>query len=120
MRDFTWHENHVTDLVDGAHISWSGGRAYVVESSGLTYWEQRQKAYDTGDPEVMLDAIQLDMAIDKMRDMPAKAALQLKLHGWDYSDIGAVLRDRKRRPGAHLVEDAIKEVVRVERRRADK
>jgi hypothetical protein len=118
MDDRVWSESFVIDLVDGAHLAWDNGKAYVVEATGLTYWEQRQKAYDSGDPSVMLDAIQLDMAMERMTDMPSKLALLAKLHGWDYADIGANVRDRRRRTGAQLVEDAVKAIVRHERRRA--
>lgn len=116
--DRPWGENRIIDLVDGAHIAWDNGKAYVVESTGLTYWQQRAKAYDTGDPSLMLDAIQLDMAMDRMTDMPAKLALLAKLHGWDYADIGATVKDRRRRTGAQLVEDAVKAIARHERRRS--
>ena len=118
MDDRVGTESFVTDLMDGAHIGWEGGKAYVVEAVGLTYWEQKAKAHDTGDPSVMLDAIQLDMAIGRMTDAPAKAALILKLAGEDFANIGAVIRDRRRRTGAQLVEDAVKAIVRHERRRA--
>lgn len=118
MRDVPWRESDVLDLVDGAHIRWAAGRAFVVEFSGLTYWEQRAKAHDSGNPEVMLDAIQLDMAIDRMTDMPAKAALHLKLAGWDFANIGAVVRDRRRRTGAQLVADGVQQVARYERQRS--
>jgi hypothetical protein len=117
MDDRPWSENRVVDLMDGAHIEMMDGKAYVVEAVGLTYWEQKARAYDTGDPTVMLDAIQLDAAIDRMVDMAAKAAIVLKLAQWDYANIGAVIRDKRRRTGAMLVEDGIRQIVRHERKR---
>ncbi len=117
MDNRVWGTHKVLDLLDGAHIEWVGGKAVVKEAVGLSYWEQRQKALDSGCPEVMLDAIQLDMAIDRLSDLPAKAALHLKLAGWDFADIGAVVRCRRGRPGVVLVEDGVRQVVGVERRR---
>lgn len=117
--DRVWGERKLHDLIDGAHWQDLGdGKLTAIESSLPTYWEMKQMAFDAGDPELMLDAIQLDMAIDRMTDMPAKAALVLKLASWDYANIGAVVRDRRRRTGAQLVESAVKAIVRHERRRA--
>ncbi len=117
--DFVWSERYITDLVDGAHWEDLGnGKMTMIESSRPTYYEQRSKGHDMGDPEMMLDAIQLDMAMDRMTDRPAKLALLAKMHGWDVADIGATVRDRRRRTGAELVESAVKAIARHERRRA--
>lgn len=117
--DRIWTERKLADLIDGAHWQDLGdGKLTAIESTQPTYWEQKQMAYDHGDPEMMLDAIQLDMAIERMTDMPAKAALHLKLAGWDFQNISAVVRDKRRRTGAALVESGIKAVLRHERRRA--
>lgn len=118
--DRVWSESFILELVEGGE--WRevpGTGEWVFVGGGRpTYWEQKQVAYDKGNPELMLDAIQLDSAIDRMTDMAAKAAIQLKLAGWDVSNIGAVIRDRRRRTGAQLVESAVKAVARHERRRA--
>ena len=119
MSDVVWGENRLWDLIDGAHLEDLGdGVLRAIESRGLSWYEQRCKAFDTGDPLVGLDAIQFDMAVDRMMDMPAKAAVQLRALGWDYANIGAVVRDRRRRTGAMLVEDAVGQMARHERKRA--
>jgi hypothetical protein len=118
--DRVWTDSFVLELVEGGEWRRKPGTDEWVFKKSVkpTYWEQKQVAYDKGDPTLMLDAIQLDMAIDRMTDMAAKAALQLKLAGWDEANLGAVIRDRRRRTGAQLVESGIKAVVRHERRRA--
>jgi len=119
MRDGVWGSNKVWDLIDGAHLEDLGdGVLRSIESRGLTWYEQRCKMMDSGDPLIGLDAIQLDMAVDHMMDMPMRAAIQLRMLGWDYADIGAVVRDRRRRTGAALVGDGIEAIVRHERKRA--
>lgn len=118
MRDFVWGEKRVLDLVDGGHWEVLGSRRSFVLSDSPSYYEQRCRALDMGIPELALDAIQLDMAVDRLFDMPAKAALQLRMLGWDEADIGSVVRDRRRRTGAGLVESGVRGVVRGERRRA--
>ena len=119
MSDAVWGENRIYDLLDGAHLEDLGdGVLRLIESRGLSWYEQRCKMFDTGDPLVGLDAIQFDMAVDRLMDMPAKAAVQLRALGWDHANIGAVVRDRRRRTGGALVEDAVRELVRLERKRA--
>lgn len=120
MRDVVWGERKVWDLLDGAHLEDLGdGVLRLIEARGLSWYEQRCKMLDSGDPLVGLDAIQLDMAVDRLMDLPAKAAVQLRALGWDTADIGATVRDRRRRTGAMLVEDGVREILRGERRRAE-
>lgn len=117
--DFLWTERYVTDLIDGAHLEDLGdGVIRAIESTRPTYYEQKCRAYDLGDAEEMLDAIQLDIAVDQMADMPAKAAIQLRMAGWDFQDIGSVIRDRRRRTGAGLVESGVRAILRHEKRRS--
>ena len=119
MNDFAWTERKISDLVNGEHWEDLGdGVLRAIECRGLTYYEQVCKAEDLGDPEMKLDAIQLDMSIDRMTDMPAKAAIQLRMMGWHDTSIGPVIRDRRRRTGGQLVESAVKALARDERRRA--
>lgn len=121
MTDFIWSERKVLDLVQGFHMEDIGdGKIRAIEASGPTYYEQRCAAYDKGEPELALDAIQLDMAVDHMTDMAAKAAMHLRIMGWDPQDVGAVIRDKRRRTGAQLLEDGVRQVVRHERRRSER
>jgi hypothetical protein len=118
--DRVWTESYIVELIDGGE--WreipGSGEWVFVGTQRPTYQEQRMKAMDTGNPELMLDAIQLDAAIDRLVDMPAKAAIHLKLAGWDEANLGAVLRDKRRRTGAELVASAVRGIARGERRRA--
>jgi hypothetical protein len=119
--DFVWGEKKVCDLIDGAHLEDLGdGVLRSIESRGLTWYEQRCKMADAGDPLIGLDAIQLDMAVEQMLDMPMRAAVQLRMLGWQYADIGAVVRDRRRRTGAALVEDGVASILRHERKRSNR
>lgn len=121
MRDTVWGRRRVLDLVQGFHMEEGGdGREYAIESTQPSYYEQRCAAYDKGIPEMGLDAIQLDMAIDHVHDLPAKAALHLRILGWDPADIGAVLAraDRKHRTGAGLIEAGVRLIVKHERERS--
>lgn len=121
MSDAVWGARRVYDLVQGFHMEEGGdGNEYAIESRLPTYYEQRCAAYDKGVPEMALDAIQLDIAIDRLDDMPAKAALHLRMLGWDPRDIGAVLAraDRKHRTGAALIESGVRQIVKFERERS--
>jgi hypothetical protein len=119
VRDVVWGENKMYDLLDGAHIEDLGdGVLRLIEARGLSWYEQRCRMFDTGDPLVGLDSIQFDMAVDRLMDLPAKAAIQLRALGWDSADIGATIRDRRRRTGAMLVEDGVKQLIQYEKRRA--
>ena len=117
--EFIWGSNKLYDLLDGAHLEDLGdGVLRSIESRQPSYYEQKTKAYDMGIPEMALDAIQLDAAIDRMTDAPAKAAVQLRMMGWDTAEIGAVVKDRRRRTGAALVESGVRAILRHEKRRA--
>jgi hypothetical protein len=119
LGDRVWGDNRVYDLLDGAHLEDLGdGVMRAIEARGPSWYEQKTLAYDRGEPEMMLDAIQLDMAVERMTDMAARAAVQLRMLGWDYQDIGAVVRDRRRRTGAGLVESGVRAIVRHEKRRS--
>jgi hypothetical protein len=94
------------------------GEATYEEGDG--WYGLRCKAYDTGNPELLLDAIQLEMAVDQIQDLPVKAAVILSMYGWNEENIGYCLRDRKRRPGSRLVEDGIRAITRYERQRGSR
>jgi hypothetical protein len=80
---------------------------------GDGWYGMRAKAYDSGNPDEILDCIQLEQAIDSLDDRHVKAALILRMFGWDEQDIGAVLSSR--RTGRSLVESGISSVKRHER-----
>ena len=79
---------------------------------GDGWYGMRTKAYDSGDPEQILDCIQLEQAVDQMQDTQAKAAVILRMFGWDEVEIGTVLHSR--RSGRQLVEHGISEIRRIE------
>ena len=120
MHDRTWTESSVRDLVDGGHWRTIPGTDKVayVDSGRPTYMEQRMASIDRGNALGALDCVQFDMALHAMTDLPAKLAMLAHLYGFDYADIGALVRDRRRRTGAMLVESAVRAIVRHERRRA--
>lgn len=94
-----------TDPVDGTK--------YYDEADG--WYGQRAAAYDSGEPESILDCIQLEQGVDSIQDLAVKAAVTLSMMGWYEENIGAVIRDRHARTGARLVEDGIRAIARYER-----
>lgn len=116
MNDRPWSRRKVSDLIHGAHVEEDRhGRHFLVE--GFSAFEARCKAYDTGVPDVAFDAFQLENSIDQITDLPVKAAVTLRLMGWDPLDIAAVLHDRKHRPATTLLEQGMDRVLRTERLR---
>lgn len=112
--DVPWTEKQIRLLATGTHTNTDGD----VTESEFGYYAQKALAQDLGEPELMLDAIQLDLAINQMKDIPAKMALILKCQGIRDETIGAHISDTgQNRTGYQLVQDGIKEVQLIERLR---
>lgn len=115
MFDTPWSRYKIEELVKQWDFSYLPLTGEWIAQDGDGWYGLRTKAYDTGDPEMILDCIQLEQAIDAIDDQHMKAAIILKMFGWDDQDIGAVLSSR--RPGTQLVEAGISAVRRHERDR---
>ena len=102
IADKHWGIQYISRLVRGG----DEGAPYIGAESA---YELRAKAYDGGNPESILDAVQLDGAVMCVRDVPARLAIRLAIAGESIDDIGHYIRDRKRnRTGRKLVEDGIR------------
>ena len=118
LQDTAWSRRRVRILVDGLcieRITLDGGRIVEVDYEGPSYYELRSKALDTGEPTLLLDAIQLDNSIRELPSDMHRAAMILKLYGMEEHNIGKVLKGYK--TGYTLVDEAIKEVARIEKKR---
>ncbi len=81
----------------------------VVYEEGDGWYGMRCKAYDKGNPDQILDAIQLEQAVESIQDLTVKAATILSMYGWNEENIGAVLKGH--RTGYKLVKEGVKQVV---------
>ena len=114
--DSPWTRHKIEEMVkqwDYAYVPMTGE---FIAQDGNGWYGMRTAAYDSGNPEQILDCIQLEQAVDSLDDQHVKAALILRMFGWDEQDIGAVLSSR--RTGTSLVESGISAVKRYERGRA--
>ena len=104
-------------LVDGYSINEIrlDRKVYRIETEGPTYLERRFAAFDSGNPDGLLDLIELDRWISKISDLPVRAAMLLRLAGLEPESIGSIVKDRKRRSGRKLIEDGVRMVRRMER-----
>lgn len=70
----------------------------------------KARAYDSGEvSDEFFDAVQLDMLLDRLSDEVLRAAVTLRLHGFDESVIGGLLGGVSRgRTGARLVDDGVR------------
>lgn len=112
LYDKPWSRKKIEGLVkswDWA-VSPSTGEMHAVDGDG--WYGMKARAYDSGNPESILDCIQLEQAVDQMTDMHEKAAVILRMHGWHDQDIGAILSSR--RTGKSLVDGGISSIRRIE------
>lgn len=78
----------------------------------------RARALDSGNPELVLDCVQLERGIRGIGDVRVRAAAVLYMMGFDQVEIGFVLGGRGRHDtGRELVDRALKSVHRFESRR---
>lgn len=113
--DKVWSRQKVEGMVKQWDFAYIPATMEYLAQDGDGWYGMRTKAYDTGDPEMILDCIQLEQAVDSLDDQHMKAALILRMFGWDEQDIGAVLSSR--RTGRSLVEAGISAVKRHEKER---
>lgn len=106
------------------------GYAYWDETNDRLAWEDsndgwfcvKQRAYDSGRVSwELLDAVVLDEALtrldDGVCDDAVRAAVTLRLHGWDEGEIGALIgpRSSRGRTGAQLVDEGVRVLSRLVR-----
>jgi hypothetical protein len=97
-----WSRDYIRRLVMGTRpVEQADGSWDFEEASG--WYEMKHAAYDSGDPNIALDAFQLDGLIDRIPVLSVRAAVNLKAFGWDTADIGAVLRSYKHLPASKMV-----------------
>lgn len=113
--DVPWGRRKVEELVKAWNYAYLPMTDEWFAEDGDGWYGMRTKAYDSGDPEMILDCIQLEQAIDALDDEHVKAALILRMFGWDEGTIGAVLSSR--RTGRSLVEHGISQVKKYEQDR---
>lgn len=112
-----WTRYRIEGMVKGWEYSYLPLTGEWIAQDGDGWYGMRTNAYDSGDPEMILDCIQLEQAVDSIDDQHIKAALILRMFGWDEQDIGAVLSSR--RTGKSLVEHGISMAAKHEREKID-
>lgn len=113
--DRTWKRPDAERLVFGVQVEDSKSYDGYADVPGLSWYQMRCKAYDTGRVDSIHDAIQFEQSIDVIPDGKVRAAVTLAMHGWDVADIGAAIGGR--RTGSMLVEEGLDLVAKIERRR---
>lgn len=99
------------------------GREYEAVATGRTADDLRQSAYEGGSPEQVLDATQLDLAIDRIDDPGVKAAMKLRAmhhpHELTDNDIDDMLAPYgEKRPAHQLIKRGIQLITHGEAMRA--
>ena len=117
--DRPWSGQYIESLIRRVNFGTDpiNGEEWYEDGDG--WYGMKCRAYDSGNPELLLDAIQLEQAVDSIQDMAVKVATILAMHGFDERDIGALIRDPRHRPGVRLVDDGIRIVRRFERDKRD-
>lgn len=97
-------------MADFEYVNQQWDRQRVLDLVEAWY-ELRCDAVDRGDPVGVLDCVQLERGVSSVADPVVRAALWLRMAGWDVAEIGSVLRDPKRnRPGESLVREGVRRI----------
>lgn len=100
--------------IEGMVKQWNHARLALtgewVSEDGDGWYGMRCRAYDTGNPEAILDCIQLEGLVDRIEDPHVRAAVILRMFMFDEQDIGSLLNSR--RTGRDLVETGIRLMTR--------
>ena len=113
LYDKPWSRRKIEGLIKGCDWvqSPATGEWHSIEGDG--WYGMKVKGYDSGNPDGILDCIQLEMAVGNISDRHEQAAVILRMFGWDEQDIGATLSSR--RTGRALVEGGITAIKQYER-----
>lgn len=110
-----WTLNKVWALVCGVDVpdmeSGDGYRSVPSQS----WYQLRCEAVDNGRIESMVDVIQFEEALRSIPDRKVRAAVTLSSLGWEFADIGALIRDN--RTGLQLVKQGVRWIYKYEQRR---
>lgn len=117
--DGTWTASKIRTLVEGEAtvvVTDATGREYEERREGPTAYELRCRALDTGNVELMHDVIQLDMAVETIRDDGVFVAMvDTTVFGTDVDELEDVTG--RGRAGRHLLDRGVELVRRHERGR---
>jgi len=111
----TWTEAKIRRLVGGVSVPDSSSMDGWADVPRQSWYQLQCAAYDKGDGELLLDAIQLESAVEQIDDAKVRAAVTLALHGWDGPEIGAAVGGR--RTGEQLVLEGIRVIAKWEETR---
>jgi hypothetical protein len=120
MIDEPWTPGRLYALVYGKTLLDPESMDGLRDDEGVSYYQKRCAAIDKGRPEMVLDAIQMERAVDMLPEPIMRAAVTLVLMGWDEAEISAVLTHRRNgRTINRLVKQGIREIVAEEQRRGE-
>lgn len=112
-----WDESKFEQLLFGRSIIDSESGDGWADVPNQSWYQLRCRAYDRGDVNAVLDAIQFEESVLSIDNPQLRAAVQLAQLGWDFADIGAALRNRK--TGRQLVKEGVRAMVKAEKRRQE-
>lgn len=69
------------------------------------WYGMRASAYDSGDPEKILDVIEAESLVDSIQDHTVKAAVILHMHGFTAEQLTSILRSHH--TGSELIDRGI-------------
>ena len=115
--DRVWTERKINALLFGTTMPDTESQDGMADVPRQSWYQIRCSSMDTGNPDMVYDAIQLERAINLIADHKVRAAMILAMHGWDVADIGAACGDY--RTGQSLVRQGVRAIARQEQIRSE-
>ena len=82
----------VEGLITQADILYDPKTGVRVSLDADGWYGMRSAAYDSGDPERILDVIQFEGHVDRIKDATVRAAIILRMHGFSADEISSIIR----------------------------
>lgn len=117
LRDKPWSRKKIEGLIRGIDYAYEPMTGTLASTDGDGWYGKKYRALDGGNPDDILDCIQLEQAVSRIKNPQVQMAVKLRMLLFNEEVIGKMVHSYL--PGRVLVDMGIREIYTNERARSE-